>query len=518
LSRTLAREQEIATRLAIGAGRGKILAQLGTEGALVAVVAVTAGLGIAELAIRFLVRWPPADIPRLAQTSLNLNSAYFAAAAAFLAAAGATLFSGWYATRMRVEAALREGGARMSTSRRGGRTRSIFVLAQTAVTVMLLALASLLLLSYRSMMSTDLGFANRDALSMNLHLVGPGQGLDWKAQRLFYSRLLSQLRQEPGVTSAAAVLVRPLEGPIGWDVSYDLGLERGATLALDGGGRVLPKANYEVVTPGYFKTVGTALLEGRDFDEHDTQDGEPVVIISNALAKQIRAAGFGALGYRLRLGLGPRGGNKVVGVASEARYRNITQTGADLYVPYWQALQQANYLVIRGTRTAPDLATLVRKTMAEIDSTQAVAGIATIGELIDRNAARHRFNMILLLCFGICAVVLASMGVYSVIAEGVTARRREIAIKTVLGARKPRLMREMVYRSLGFVLAGEVVGLGCIAGFGDLGRELLYGVSPRDPGMLGLVAGLLFAVSLIAAICPAWVAAGRNPNASLREI
>jgi predicted lysophospholipase L1 biosynthesis ABC-type transport system permease subunit len=272
-----------------------------------------------------------------------------------------------------------------------------------------------------------------------------------------------------------------------------------------------------VITPDYFKTVGTALLEGRDFDEHDTRDGEPVVIISQALAQRIRAAGFSPVGYRLHLGLGSRNGNKVVGGAADARYRSITQPGADLYVPYLQAGQPTNYVVLRGTRSAEELAALVRQTLTEIDSTQAVSGIATIGELIDRNAARHRFNMILLTWFGVCAVILAAMGVYSVIAEGVAARRREIAIKTVLGARKPRLVREMVYRALVFVLAGEAVGLGCVAGLGGMASELLYKVSPGDPRILGAVAGFLFIASLLAAIGPAWIAAGRNANASLRE-
>ena len=281
---------------------------------------------------------------------------------------------------------------------------------------------------------------------------------------------------------------------------------------------MLPKANYEVVTPDYFKTVGTAIVEGRDFDEHDAEAGDPVMIISQGLAQRIRDAGFSPLGYRLHLGLGSAKGNKVVGVVSDARYRNITQRGADMFLPYTQAFQPTNYVVLRGTRSAQELAALVRQTAAEIDSTQAMAGVATIGELIDRNAARHRFNMILLVWFGVCAVILAALGVYSVIAEGVASRRREIAIKTVLGARKPRLMREIVYRSLGFVLVGEVVGLCSIALLGNFGAELLYGVSPRDPRILGVVAGFFFVVSLVAALGPAWVAAGRNPNASLREI
>ena len=188
-------------------------------------------------------------------------------------------------------------------------------------------------------------------------------------------------------------------------------------------------------------------------------------------------------------------------------------------MPYLQAgPSRTNYVVLRGHSEAG--ARSCGRWCGgrfRIDSDTAVAGVATIGELIDRNAARHRFNRILLIWFGVCALILAAMGVYSVIAEGVTTRRREIAIKTVLGARKPRLVREMVYRVLVFVLAGEVAGLGCVSLLGNLASELLYGVSSRDPSILGAVAGFLFVASLLAALCPAWIAAGGNPNVSLRE-
>jgi ABC-type antimicrobial peptide transport system permease subunit len=155
--------------------------------------------------------------------------------------------------------------------------------------------------------------------------------------------------------------------------------------------------------------------------------------------------------------------------------------------------------------------------LANLDPNQAVSDVVTLGTLIARNTARHRFNMILLLWFGACALILAATGVYSVIAEGVAARRREIAIKTVLGARKPRLVREIVYRALLFVLAGETVGLSCMIALGRLGSDLLYGVSARDPVLLGCVVGFLFVVSLGAALGPAWAAAGRDPNRSLHE-
>jgi len=515
LTRTLSRRPEIATRLALGARRGQILAQLGAEGAVVAVVAATAGLGIAQSAIRFLVRWAPADIPRLSEAALNLNSFGFAAAAAALAAIGCTAIPGWSATRLHLESALREEGARSSLTRRAGVTRSIFILAQTAVTVMILVMASLLVLSYRSMMSADTGFRNRDALTMNLQLRGPGlfsgQGFDTESRRLFYSNLLHRLRAQPGVTSAAAVLLRPLEGTIGWDVPYEFEFEAGGK-----DGQVLPKVNYEVVTPDYFKTVGTPLLEGRDFDDHDSRDGEPVVIISETLAQRIRAAGYSPLGYRLHLGLGSPGWSKVVGVSADARYRSITQKGSDIFVPHTQASPPTNYVIVRGTQSVHDLSALVRRTLAELDSNQAVAGFATIGQLIDGNAARHRFNMILLSWFGLCAAVLAATGVYSLITESMAARSREIAIRTALGCERTRLIRDMVSGTLGIVLIGEMLGASIVSAVSKLYSGLLYGVSARNPFVLGSVAAFLFIVSLGAALWPAWSAAGKDPQASLR--
>jgi len=504
LSRTLARRSEIATRLALGAGRGQILAQLGMEGTLVAIVAAALGLGVAQSAIRFLVRWAPGDIPRLPDAALNPGSFCFAAGAAALAAMACTVIPGWAATR-----------SRSSLLRRTPATRSVFILAQAAVTVMLLALASLLVLSYRSMMSADIGFSNRDAVSMNLQLRGPGlfgaQAFDPKTRRAFYTELLDRLRESPGVTSAAAVLLRPLEGTIGWDVSYEFEFEAGRK-----DGRVLPKTNYEVVTPDYFRTVGTPLIEGRDFDQHDSEASEPVVIISRALAERIRASGHSALGHRLRLGLNGSRWNKVIGVCADARYRSITQSGADIFVPYLQASQPTNYVVIRGTQSAGDLAALVRRTLGEIDPNQAVAGVETIGALVDANSARHRFNMILLLWFGVCAALLAASGVYSVITEAMAAREREMAIKTALGAQRIRLVREMISGPLVLVLAGEAFGLLLVSALGKLGAELMYGVSARDPVILGSVAAFLFIVSLGAALWPAWSAAGCDPKASLR--
>ncbi|HEX4275908.1 MAG TPA: ABC transporter permease, partial [Bryobacteraceae bacterium] len=507
LSRTLSRRHELAARVALGASQGQILGQLAVEGAAIAAIAAAAGFGIAAVAVRFLTTLAPADIPRLQEATLNAHAFWFATAAASVAAMASSMLPGLAAVRMRVEPALREGGARLSRSRHGARMRGTFILAQAMVTVTLLAVASLMVLSYRSMMSADTGFSNRDTVSMNLQL--RGREVDLKVRRSFYRNLLDRLRESPGVTSAAAVLVRPLEGTIGWDVSYDFDFEAGRTA-----NRVLPKANYEVVTPGYFKTVGTPVLEGRDFDEHDAEEGAPVAIISQALAAVIRKAGHSPVGYRIQLGLG--GWKRIIGVSGDARYRGITQTGVDVFVPFLQAAQATNYVVIRGTKSAKDLTATVRGALAAIDPNQTVAGVATLGELINRDGARHRFNMILLVWFGVCAGILAASGIYSVIAETTAEREVEIAIKKALGAGKSRLVSDMVTVALGLVAVGEGMGALCAVWAGTAASDLLYGVSPRDPRILASICAGLFIVSAAAGLWPAWVAARQDSSGTLR--
>jgi uncharacterized protein YfiM (DUF2279 family) len=257
------------------------------------------------------------------------------------------------------------------------------------------------------------------------------------------------------------------------------------------------------------------LLEGRDFSEHDTETGEPVAIISQSLANRIRQAGYAPLGYRIRLGLTSDRWSRIIGVCADARYRSITQRGSDIFVSYLQAAQPTNYVLLRGKESAGDLAALVRRTLRSMDPSQTIAGIATIGELIDANSARHRFDMILLLWFGACATLLGAGGAYSTIRELIAGRQREIAIKVALGAGRRRLTRELVSGTLGFVLVGELAGAAGAVGITRVASELFYGVTPREP-LLG-VSVFVFLVSMCAAAWPAWRAAADDYRSVLRK-
>ncbi len=492
LSRSFVRRREVATRTALGASTFQILAQFTVEGLLAATLATGAGSLLAAVLIRLLILAAPADIPRIASAGLSPAALAFAAATAFLATLACILGPALL---------LRPSHARTSQ-----RLQGAFVFAQTALTVAILTVGLLIAFSYRAMLRTDTGFANRETLTMNLALRGPE--VDSPARRRFYFELLSRLRAAPEVASAAAVLLRPFEGPVGWDSEYSFEFEGGQRDP-----HLLTKANFEVVTPQYFGTVGTALLAGRDFTEQDSEDSERVLIISQSLAARALAAGYDPLSQRLRVFGAWR---KVVGIVADSRYRRVVEKADDVYVPYRQANPPTNYLVLRGPAPPAELLALVRRTLKSIDPTQAIAGEATLGQMIERNTARSRFNVWILLLFASGALLLAAAGIHSVIRESVAVRSREIAIKNALGATRTRLVAEAIRGALLVVALGELAGLAGALYLGRAAADLLYGVSAADPGVFLAVAALVFVIAAVASFVPAWLASGQDPRTGLQ--
>jgi predicted permease len=504
LSRTLTRRREVATRISLGASKTQVLAQFAVEGFIAATLATLAGSALAYGLIHLLVRLAPADIPRLDAAHLDLTALAFAAAIALLATIACMVGPAILLREKNFESLLRQ--AKTAGSRTGRRLQNAFVFSQAALTVTILAVGLLLFISYQAMLRTDVGFAHRDTLTMNLAV--KGAKANPASRRHFYAELLRRLRLEPGVTSAAAVLLRPLEGPIGWDSEYSFEFEAGHRDP-----HLLTKANFEVVTPTYFDTVGTSLLSGRDFNDRDVEDSEKVLIISRTLAGRIRATGREPLGQRLRVFGDWR---KVVGVVADARYRRVVEAMDDIYVPDRQATPPTNYLVIRGTSPAADLLALVRRTLKDLDPAQAIAGEATLGQLLERNTARNRFNVSIMLLFAAGAILLAAAGIHSVIGETVAVRKKEIAVKTALGASRPRLVSESIRQSLAFVAAGELAGLVAALLLAHAASGLLYSVTPTDPAVLTTVTLFVFLTATLASLIPAWAATNQDTRATLQ--
>ncbi|MBM3783351.1 MAG: FtsX-like permease family protein [Acidobacteria bacterium] len=507
LSRALARRRELAVRASLGATRGQLLAQCWMEAAVAAGIATVAGAGLAAVVARALAAWAPAGIPRVDAAGWN-PTVLAAAAVAALAATAACAAGPMLQLRTRsLESLLRSGGPRAAGSRSGSRLQKLFVLAQAALTVTILAACALLYLSNRAILRTDAGVANRDAMTVNLGLRGPK--LNPALYRETYARILERLRSSAGVRAAAGVLLRPLEGPIGWDTEYTYEFEGGQRDP----NRIL-KANFEVVTPGYFDAVGTPMLGGRDFSERDSAETAKVVIISQSVARRFREAGLDPLGQRMRVFDDTR---TVTGVVADVRFRGMRQPGHDVYVPYRQVNVPTNYLVIAGSAPPAELLALVRKTVKEIAPDQAVAGEATLGQLIDRNTASDRFLLRILAVFAIGAILLVAAGIHSVTREFVTARAKEIAIRMALGATRGRLARDTARRLLFVVGAGSALGAASGFALGSAAKAVLFEVLPGNPAVLGGAACLVMGIAAFSAFVPAWAAAGRDPREELHS-
>jgi predicted permease len=496
----------VATRVSVGASRSQILAQFATEASVAATVATVAGSLLAAALIRVLVSWAPSDIPRIEDARLDLGALAFAAFVTIVATLACVLGPALVLHNRNLDSMLREG-VRTAGSRTGRRLQNAFLFAQSALTVAILAIGLMLFLSYRAMLNTDLGFIHRDTLTMNLALRGPQ--VNPEVRRRFYTQLLDGLRTRAGVTNAAAVLLRPFEGPIGWDTEYALESEAATQDPAH-----LPKANFEVTTPGYFETVGTALISGRDFTDHDNEASDEVAIVSESMARRIRIAGREPTSDRIRIWGAWR---KIVGVTADARYRRVVQTADNIYVPYRQANAPTNYLVVRGHVSPSDLLSLVRKTLKEIDPSQAIAGESTLGQMIERNTARNRFNVSILILFVLGAIVLAAAGIHSVVRESVTVRAKEIALRIALGARRAQLVTQSTRGALLWVLLGELAGVAGALVLGRAAADLLYRISPKDPGVLTSIAVFMFAIAVVSSAVPAWIASGQDPRERLQS-
>ena len=512
LARATSRRREIAVRVALGAGRWRIVQQLFAESLLLASAGGVLGVLLAYWLIDVLVAIAPTDIPRIEGVSINAGVLAFTAGVALLTAFIFGLAPAVTAAQVNLTDALSESGGKMAGGGQGSRLRGALVVAEVAVTLVLLAGAGLVLRSFVKLQRVDAGFDTSSVLTFQLRLHGQ-KYRDAKAARDFYRQLTERLEAQTGVVAAGAVLIRPLEGTIGWDVPYATADQPQEEAKRN---RV---PNFEVVTPHYFRSVGLPLKAGREFTEHDDEAAPKVAVISEAMARAAFPAGTEAVGQRIRL-FNPtdpdNSWHTVVGVVGDARYRDLREARWDVYVPYRQFAFPVRYVTVRTAGDPLAATEVVRREVAALDPNQTVTALKTTAQLFSENVARPRFNTLLLGLLAALAALLAAVGIYGVLSYAVAQRTREIGIRMALGAQSRDVLRLVVGQGLALVLTGIGIGTAAALLLTRLLASLLYGVSATDPLTFVAVPALLTLIALVACLIPARRATKVDPLVALR--
>jgi putative ABC transport system permease protein len=511
LARATSRRRELALRAALGADRWQLARPLACESLVLAFAGGALGLLLARGLMAWLVHVAPADIPRMEEVRLQGQVLAFSAFVTLLTALFFGLLPAFSAARVELTEALGEGGSRLSADRWGKRVRSGLIVAEVAVAVVLLLGGALVLRSFAALSAVDLGFEPRNVLTMQLNPRGAAYG-EPEARRAFFRRLIEGLESQPGVEAASAVLIRPLEGTVGWDTTYSAEGQSADEVKRNA------VANYEVVSPHYFRVFGIALRAGREFTRFDKLAGDPVVILSETLAKHLFGSARGAVGKRLIVDTPGASWRTVVGVAADVRYRELEDVRLDVYIPLEQSESAwINHFAVRTASEPTAFLPLIRREVAALDPTQAVSSVATMDQIVDGQRARPRFNAVLLNWLSGLALLLAIVGIHGVVAYSVAQRTGELAIRMAVGAQAGEIVRLVVSEGMRPVLTGVAVGLGAAIALGRLIQKLLFGVSATDPFTFLGVASVLSVVAIVACWIPAESASRLDPLAALRR-
>ncbi|HKA20394.1 MAG TPA: ABC transporter permease [Blastocatellia bacterium] len=512
LARALSRRRELAVRTALGASRMRLVRQFVTESLPLMLSATTLGIILAFWLIDFLLWAAPEDIPRIQDVRINLVVLLFTSGITLLTTFCVGLVPALASSRVSLTEGLNDGGNRISGERTGGKLRSVLVVVEVAMSFLLLAGAALTVRTFQNLSRVSLGFDPHNVLTFQLSLQGESYR-DRERRREFFKQYLGRLEEEPGVIAAGAVTVRPLEGTIGWDVPFAFEGQSVQEAQRN------PVPNYESISPHYFRALGMPLKSGREFTEEDNDKSPDVVIISESMASSFFGPGVDPIGKRVRSDFTDPAApwRTIVGVAADARYRELKDVRWDVYAPYRQSNAPIRYVVIRTVSNPAAFADTARKTLASLDPKQAVTGLNTMNELVDRNLARPRFNSLLLVWLAGLGILLGAVGIYGVISYSVTQRTHEIGIRMAMGAQTKDVL-SMVMKQ-GFVLSAFGAGAGLIASLvlTRLMGSLLFGVSATDPFMFFGIGLLLIVVALMASYVPARRAARVDPMVSLRS-
>ncbi len=512
LARSNGRAREFSIRAALGAGRRRLLQQALTEAVALSLAGGVLGVSIAVTGVHAFRNLEAIHVPRLAEATVDSNVLLFALLLTMISPVLFGLVPAWRATARQAGAdALRSGGRRLTQGRASSRLRESLVAIEVGLSVVLLMLGGLLTSSLIHVLQVDRGFAGERVVTARIAL-SPIQYRSVAARTGFYERALDAVRTIPGVRAAGYINRLPLTGESNVDSVRLEGADQGAMDPVAG---KLIEVNVRYVSAGYFDAIGIGLLRGRLIEERDRAATDSAVV-SEQLAGKLWP-GQDPIGKRLTTGAGA-GTVQVVGVVRDVHSVRLDQPPTHIvYVPYWQRAVGAGDIVVKSAMADADTVMgKVQDAIHRVDKATPVPAMKTMDNIVSASVAERTFQMQLAAGFALAALLLATMGVYGVIAYMVTQRRNEIGIRMALGAAPAQVLALVAGRGLRPVVAGMVAGTGVALALGQVIRSLLFGVSATDPLTLTLVAIIVLGVSTLACVVPSRAALKTDPSSVLR--
>src|SRR5882724_1894901 len=510
LARASSRQKEIAIRAAMGAGRIRLIRQLLTESLLLSLGGGALGFLLAVWGSSLLVALIPEDVPRVHEVSVDGRILGFTLLVSFVTGVVFGLAPALQASRLDLNASLKEGMRGTTAGLRQNRLRSLLVVSEVAMALVLLVSAALLIKSFVRLLEVKPGFNPANVLTMDIQLpdLPPSRYAKDEEQTAFFQQLMDRIKALPGVDGASAVVTLPLTGAF---ESTDLILAGQESLP----NAQRPEADYTTVTPDFFRTMQIPLLQGRQFTTQDTK-GTPGVIIINDILARMCWPGEDPIGKHFTVGF-EKTPREIVGVVASIKQTRLDAAGRPaMYMPHLQSPSSGMTVLVRTSGAPLAMAAAVREQVWAIDKNVPVTHLQTMDQVFGDSVAQPRFSMLVVGLFAALALVLASVGIYGVMAYSVSRRAHEIGVRMALGARTGQVLKLVLKEGMTLTLMGIAVGLFGAFALTRLIATLLFGVSAKDPFTFISVAALLAAVALVACYIPARRATKVDPLVALR--
>lgn len=505
MARTAARDREIAIRRAMGAGQFRLVRQMLTESVLLSVLGGLTGLLLATWGVQLLLGLTPKSIPRLEGVSVDRWALLFTLGVSLGTGVLFGLAPAWHARNLSLNESLREGGRGIAGLARVKRLRSLLVVSEIALAVVLLIGAGLMLKSFRRLTDVDPGFNQDKLLTMAVGLQFV-RYQDPAKQVAFFDQALQRIRSLPGVVAAGACTSLP--------PSY---IQQSTGFSIEGrpqeAGTQPPTAIYMPATSGFLEALGVPLVRGRTITDADTAQSSGIVVINQTLASRF-FPNEDPVGHRITLSGVVR---TIVGIVGDAKYQGLgVEAGPQAYVPHAQSPYPGMRIVVRTATDPTSLISAVRAQIQSVDSEEGPTRFASMTQLLSESVAQPRFNTFLIGLFALLAFILSAIGIYGVINYDVTQRTGEIGVRMALGAQSRDVLRLILRQGLFLTLGGLGAGLAGAVLLTRFLTGLLFEVKPTDPITYAIVASLLALVAIAACLIPAWRATKVDPLVALR--